>query len=91
MPRRKRSNSNNSNSNSSNSTSFYGLAIKAGDCLKVIFGRYCYYIEVLEVNSENPTVVLGRDLYGKQLVLRLTKALMVQKIPREEYESKKKW
>jgi len=81
----------NNNSNSSSSTSFYGLTIAEGDCLKVVFGRFCYYVQVLQVNPENPTVVLAKDLYGKDLVLRLTKALMVQKIDREEFEKKKRW
>jgi len=78
----------NSNSNSSNSTSFYGLQIKAGDCMKVVFGRFCYYVEVLEVNPENPTVMLCKDIYGHTLILRLTKAIMVQKIPREDFEKR---
>ncbi|RLG58788.1 hypothetical protein DRN86_05205 [Candidatus Geothermarchaeota archaeon] len=75
----------------SNSSTFYGLEINEGDCLKVVFGKFCYYIQVLQVNPENPTVILGRDLYGKELVLRLTKALMVQRLPKEEYEKRKRW
>ena len=91
MARKKKNSSENSNNSNTPSTTFYGLTIKAGDCLKVVFGKYCYYIKVLQVNPENPTVILGKDLYGKELVLRLTKALMVQRLEPEEYERRKRW
>jgi len=91
MAKKRRSNNSNNINSASTSTSFYGLDIHEGDCLKVVFGKFCYYVQVLQVSPENPTVILARDLYGKELVLRLTKALMVQRLPREEFEKRKKW
>jgi len=87
MPRRKK----NSSENTNNSTSFYGINIEVGDCLKIVLGRYCYYLQVEQISPENPTVVIGRDIYGKVTVIRLTKALIIAKIPREEFERKKRW
>jgi len=91
MARRKRQTQPERPTTVGNSSTFYGLEITEGDCLKVVFGKFCYYVQVLQVSPENPTIILAKDLYGKELVLRLTKALMVQRLPREEYEKRKRW
>ena len=66
----------------------YGLEIYVGSCLKVVYGRFCWYIRIVEF-SENPTRVIGEDIYGNTVVINLSKATLVMSINEEEYYSKK--
>jgi hypothetical protein len=66
----------------------YGLDIYIGSCIKVVYGRFCWYIKVLEF-SENPTRLVGEDIYGNIVVINLAKATLVMSINEEEYYSKK--
>jgi hypothetical protein len=66
----------------------YGLDIYVGSCLKVVYGRFCWYIRVVEF-SENPTRVIGEDIYGNTVVINLAKATLVMTINEEEYYAKK--
>ena len=66
----------------------YGLDIYVGSCLKVVYGRYCWYIKVIEF-SENPTRLIGEDIYGNTVVINLSKATLVMTINEDEYYAKK--
>jgi hypothetical protein len=66
----------------------YGLEIFLGSCLKVVYGRFCWYIKVIEF-SENPTRVIGEDIYGNTVVINLSKATLVMTINEDEYYAKK--
>jgi hypothetical protein len=66
----------------------YGLEIFLGSCLKVVYGRFCWYIRVVEF-SENPTRLIGQDIYGNTVVINLSKATLVMTINEEEYYAKK--
>jgi hypothetical protein len=66
----------------------YGLEIFLGSCLKVVYGRFCWYIRVVEF-SENPTRVIGEDIYGNTVVINLSKATLVMTINEDEYYAKK--
>jgi len=66
----------------------YGLDIYVGSCLKVVYGRFCWYIRVVEF-SENPTRLVGEDIYGNTVVINLSKATLVMTINEEEYYAKK--
>ena len=66
----------------------YGLDIYVGSCIKVVYGRFCWYIKVLEF-SENPTRLVGEDIYGNIVVINLAKATLVMTIPEDEYYAKK--
>jgi hypothetical protein len=66
----------------------YGLEIFLGSCLKVVYGRFCWYIKVVEF-SENPTRLVGEDIYGNTVVINLSKATLVMTINEDEYYAKK--
>ena len=66
----------------------YGLDIYIGSCIKVVYGRFCWYIKILEF-SENPTRLVGEDIYGNIVVINLSKATLVMTIPEDEYYAKK--
>jgi hypothetical protein len=66
----------------------YGLDIYVGSCLKVVYGRFCWYIKVIEF-SENPTRLIGEDIYGNTVVINLSKATLVMTINEDEYYAKK--
>jgi len=66
----------------------FGLDVYIGSCLKVVYGRYCWYLRV-EAFTENPTRVIGKDIYDNNVVINLSKATLVMTINEEEYYSKK--
>jgi len=60
------------------------LDIKAGDVVKVVYGRYAWYIIVTSV--QNLPYLRGRDLYGNEVTLDIRKATLVAKLNPKQAE-----
>jgi len=69
-------------------TKIFGIDVFVGTCLKVVYGRYCWYVRI-EGFTENPTRILAKDIYDNSVVINLAKATLVMTIPEEEYYAKK--
>jgi len=69
--------------------SIRGFKLKVGDCLKVVYGRFALYVEVIGL-TENPYIIRCRDIYDHETMINLSKTFLVSKITREEYEQKKR-
>jgi len=66
-----------------------GLEIHEGDCLKVIYGRYAWIVKIKERTS-NPLVWVCEDIYGHELTLDLSRAVLIQRLSEEDYERRKR-
>jgi len=60
----------------------FSYNIRPGEMLKVVYGRYAWY--VLVTNVRMMPIVQGRDVYGNEVKLDLRKAMMIVKLTPEQ-------
>jgi len=58
--------------------------IKTGDVVKIVYGRYAWYIIV--TSTQNMPYLRGRDLYGNEVTLDTRKATLIAKLNPQQAE-----
>ena len=68
-------------------TKIRGFDIEEGKCYKILIAKFVYYIRIEDI-SENPFVVLGKDIYGKNIQLNLGKASLISEYDCLDFENR---
>ncbi len=68
-------------------TRIRGFEIQEGKCYKILVAKFVYYIKVESI-SENPFVILGKDIYGKNIQLNLGKASLISEYDCESFDNR---
>ena len=66
---------------------FGKMQIKEGDCLSILVSGRTYVIKVTEITDYNQ--IIGEDIAGNPVMIRVGKIMALKKIPPDEYERRR--